>query len=265
MSKYLASLFLMIFSLEVGAQSTASKQIEIFEFESGVMGNSRNIRLFLPESYAGSKKSYPVIYMHDAQNLFDAETSFAGEWEVDEFLERNNSEIIVVGIDHANEDRIAELTPFANEKYGGGQAEKYLEFIISELKPHIDNNFRTQTQAAHTGIFGSSLGGLVSFYAAVKHPEVFGIAGVFSPSFWFSDDIYEFAKASEIPESSKFYFLAGTEESEKMIEEFEKMKKIISEKLPKKNFKFQVIEGGKHNEALWRENFPKAFNWLFEN
>lgn len=103
--------------------------------------------------------------MHDAQNLFDAKTSYSGEWNVDEKLDSLKAQVIVVGIEHGNEKRIDELTPFKNEKYGGGNANNYLEFIVKTLKPYIDKNYRTKTKAKSTILFGSSLGGLVSFMA----------------------------------------------------------------------------------------------------
>ena len=99
--------------------------------------------------------------MHDAQNLFDAKTSFAGEWNVDKTLDSLKAQVIVIGIEHGNEKRGDELTPFPNKKQGGGKADDYLDFIVNTLKPYVDKNYRTKTNASNTVIFGSSLGGLV--------------------------------------------------------------------------------------------------------
>ena len=116
-----------------------------------------------------SEKNYPVIYMHDGQNLFDRETSYVGEWKVDESLDSlNEPEAIIVGIEHGGDKRIDELTPFPHAKYGGGKADAYLHFIVDQLKPYVDNNYRTLPDYKNTGVFGSSLGGLFSFYAALK-------------------------------------------------------------------------------------------------
>lgn len=202
--------------------------------------------------------------MQDAQNLFDAKTAFAGEWEVDESPDRLGVEVIVVGIDHGGENRIDELTPFPNEKYGGGNGEAYINYIIKSLKPYIDENFRSKPHREHTAGFGSSLGRLISFYVAIKHPETFGKAGIFSPSFWFSDKIYDFAENLEIKEEVKFYFLAGTREEETLIPNIKKMIFLLEDKLSKEKIVFKTVEEGEHNEALWREAFPLAFSWLME-
>ena len=110
--------------------------------------------------------------MHDAQNLFDTKTSFAGEWNVDEKLDSLSAQVIVVGIENGGEKRLEELTPYKNYNYGGGNADNYLEFIVNTLKPEIDKKYRTKPNAKNTTIMGSSLGGLTSFYAVIKYPEI---------------------------------------------------------------------------------------------
>tara|TARA_R110002124_G_scaffold734_5_gene3521 strand:- start:3916 stop:4527 length:612 start_codon:yes stop_codon:yes gene_type:complete len=201
--------------------------------------------------------------MHDAQNLFDAKTSYAGEWNVDEKLDSINAQLIVIGIEHGNEKRMEELTPFKNEKYGGGNADAYLEFIVKTLKPQIDQKYRTKIKKKNTLIMGSSLGGLVSFYAILKYPKVFGKAGVFSPSFWFSDKIYDVAENTK-KIKSKIYFMCGDNESEDMVSDLNKMEYLINTKrcyclnLNQK----RIISGGQHNEKLWRDGFTKAILWL---
>ena len=148
-----------------------------------------------------------MIYMHDAQNLFDDSTSFVGEWKVDEYLDNiSNPETIIVAIEHGNEKRTDELTPYANEKYGGGNGGNYINFIKNTLKPHIDITYRTLSDVKNTTIFGSSLGGLISFYATIKYPDTFGNAGVFSPSFWYSNDIYELIETNDINKDINFFF-----------------------------------------------------------
>ena len=160
--RYILPLFLLL--IKVNAQeSTASKQVSTFTIEAPQLKTSRKIWLYLPKNYESSTKKYPVIYMHDAQNLFDAKTSFAGEWNVDEKLDSLSAQVIVVGIENGGDKRLEELTPYKNEKYGGGNAEKYLEFIVNTLKPEIDKKYRTKTDTKNTTIMGSSLGGLVSF------------------------------------------------------------------------------------------------------
>lgn len=257
-------IFIFFYIISLNAQeSTASKNVSTFTIEAPQLKTTKKIWIYLPENYAYSDKKYSVIYMHDAQNLFDAKTSYSGEWNVDEKLDSLKAPVIVVGIEHGNDKRIDELTPYKNEKYGGGNADNYLEFIVKTLKPHIDKTYRTKIKARNTIIFGSSLGGLVSYYAALKYPEVFGKAGVFSPSFWFSDEIYTLTeKAPKI--KTKFYFLCGDKESDDMVKDVTKMERLLD-----KNrcyclhlTKSKIVKGGEHNEKLWRDGFVQAVLWL---
>jgi alpha-glucosidase len=257
-------IILLLFTLIGKAQSTASKNVSTFTIEAPQLNTSKKIWIYLPENYSKNiQKKYSVIYMHDAQNLFDAKTSYSDEWNVDEKLDSLKAKVIVVGIEHGNEKRIDELTPFKNEKYGGGNADNYLEFIVKTLKPHIDKNYRTKTKAKNTILFGSSLGGLVSYYGALKYPEVFGKAGVFSPSFWFSPEIYTFTeKQPKI--KTKIYFLCGDKESDDMVNDLTKMKRLLD---TKRCYclhldKTKIVKGGEHNEKLWRDHFAEAIFWL---
>ncbi|MBT8296658.1 MAG: alpha/beta hydrolase, partial [Gramella sp.] len=235
------------------SQSTASPNVSTFEIEAPQLDTIKNIWVYLPESYSKSDKKYPVIYMHDAQNLFDQETSYVGEWKVDEALDSiKNPEAIIVGIEHGGNKRMEELTPFPHEKYGGGKADSYLDFIVNNLKPNIDSTYRTLPNFENTGIFGSSLGGLISFYAAFKHPETFGKIGAYSPSFWFNQKIYEMAANENLNRNTKFYFLVGTEESEEMVPDVKRMIKLLTDNgLNSEKYKVKYVEGGKHNEAMW--------------
>lgn len=264
MIKQILLLLSLILVNNVAAQSnTASNQVSTFTIEAPQLHTTKKIWLYLPKSYDTSTKKYSVIYMHDAQNLFDTKTSYAGEWNIDEKLDSLQAQVIVVGIEHGNEKRMDELTPFKNEKYGGGKADEYLEFIVKTLKPKIDSTYRTKSDAKHTLIMGSSLGGLVSFYATLKYPKVFGKAGVFSPSFWFSNEIYNYTQ-SQNKIRSKIYFMCGDNESADMVTDLNKMEKLINSKrcyclnLNEK----RIVKGGQHNEKLWRDGFVQAIEWL---
>lgn len=261
-------LYLLVFIFsKTHSQSTASKQITTFVIAAPQLDTLKTIWVYLPKNYQNSKKSYPVVYMHDAQNLFDAETSYVGEWEVDEYMDTlTKNESILIGIEHGNEKRIGELTPYKHEKYGGGQGDAYLTFIKNTLKPHIDVTYRTKANSNNTTIFGSSLGGLISFYAAIKYPDTFGKAGVFSPSFWFSEKIYDLVKTTDISEFSKFYFLVGDDEGENIVPDQERMIELLKSKgVKEEQIENHIIIGGKHNEALWKSNFPDAYQWLNSN
>lgn len=257
-------IFIFFWIISVNAQSTASKNVSTFTIDAPQLKTTKKIWVYLPENYTTTlKKKFSVIYMHDAQNLFDAKTAFAGEWNVDEKLDSLRAQVIVVGIEHGNDKRIEELTPYKNEKYGGGNADNYVDFIVKTLKPYIDKNYRTKPKPKNTTIMGSSLGGLVSFYAAVKYPEVFGKAGVFSPSFWFSKEIFTFTeKAPKI--KTKIYFLCGDNEDEDMVKDMTKMERLLDTKrcYCLHLTKSKIVKGGQHNEKLWRDGFAKAVVWL---
>lgn len=261
------SIFLLLISIgcpKLQSQSTALQQVEKFTIVAPQLETKKQIWVYLPSNYENAKSAYEVIYMHDAQNLFDVQTSYAGEWHIDEFLDSIvNPKTIVVGIEHGNEKRLDELTPFPHETYGGGKGDLYLEFIVQTLKPHIDSTFRTQQSPQKTSIIGSSLGGLLSFYALLKYPDVFGKAGVFSPSFWFSDAIYDFAKSAEIPKTHKIYFVVGTDESETAAADQQKMVDLLLDKgMSNTQIKNNIVNGGQHNEAFWAKEFPEAYFWL---
>lgn len=249
------------------SQSTASSNVSTFEIEAPQLDTLKRIWVYLPESYHSSEKRYPVLYMHDAQNLFDAAASFAGEWRVDEILDSlKTAEVIVIGLEHGNSKRIDELTPFPHEKYGGGKADAYLAFLKNTLKPHVDASYRTLPNAKSTTIMGSSLGGLVSFYALLKYPETFGQAGIFSPSFWFSDKIFRMAEGVNLSDHHRFYFLGGTAEGEEMVPHLNRMKSILLARgVPEENIELKVVQGGQHNEAFWSAHFLEAFEWLISN
>ncbi|TCK66752.1 putative alpha/beta superfamily hydrolase [Winogradskyella wandonensis] len=257
-------LFLLLKTFQAFPQNTASEQVKSFDIEAPQLDASKTIWVYIPKNYNSSKISYPVIYMHDAQNIFDDATSYTGEWKVDEFLDKlRTKNSIVVGIEHGNEKRIDELTPYTNEKYGGGLGDNYLNFIKNTLKPHIDSTYRTIKSAEHTTLFGASLGGLISFYGVIKYPDTFGKAGVFSPSFWINEQIYDFVKTTDISALKKFYFLVGAEEGQNMVSNVERMVTILKEKGIKENqIKNTIVKGGRHNEAFWGEYFGDAYLWL---
>lgn len=244
-------------------QSTATKQVTAFTIQAPQLNSTKKIWVYLPTNYQTTNKKYSVLYMHDAQNLFDAKTSYAGEWNVDEKLDSIHAQLIVIGIEHGNDKRIDELTPFKNEKYGGGNADAYLKFIVETLKPKVDSTYRTTTKAKNTIIMGSSLGGLNSYYAVLKYPKIFGKAAVFSPSFWFTKDIYNLTENSK-KINSKIYFMCGDNESDEMVSDLNRMEYLLNTKrcyclhLNEK----KIVKGGQHNEKLWRDGFIKAILWL---
>ncbi len=250
--------------------STAQGNVHILDskFPYPQFNTLKRIWIYLPSDYYTSLKNYSVIYMHDAQNLFDSYYSFAGEWGVDETMEQffiqNKQSSIVVGLETTFE-RMSELTPFSNPQYGGGKGDLYLDFIVNNVKSYIDARFRTKSDRENTGIAGSSLGGLLSFYGGLKRQDIFGKVGVFSPSFWFSDKIYNFA--AETPntfQNLRIYFVCGSQESSSMSSDMMKMINQLKSS-GYKNIDYKIKADGQHSEWFWRREFPDAYQWLFLN
>lgn len=252
-------------------KSTKAANVSILKKEfiiNGLNDISHKVWMYLPPNYESSSEKYPVIYMHDAQNLFDNTTSFVGEWGVDETLndlyKNTGKGFIVVGIENGGEKRIEEYTPWKNEKYGGGKGAIYIKFLANELKPFIDQNYRTKPAATQTAIIGSSLGGLISFYGGLEYPDIFGKIGALSTSFWFSNKVIDFAKEKGKQTQTKLYLLIGEKEGATMVPDTLNMEKLLIELgFPKENIKSKVAAGGQHTESFWRAEFLETVKFLY--
>jgi predicted alpha/beta superfamily hydrolase len=237
------------------------------------LGRTRRVWIYLPPGYAASTRRYPVLYMQDGQNLFDDSTSFAGEWGVDESLDslhaRGDEGVIVVGVDNGGPHRLDEYSPWKNARYGGGEGDAYAEFLVRTLKPYVDQHYRTRTDRESTGIGGSSMGGLISLYAALRYPEVFGRAAVFSPSLWFAPQVYAFARAARRPlPGTRMYFVTGAKEGGTPEVEVANQARMIDTLATRdfrvgRNVEAFVRPDGQHAEWFWRREFPAAYEWLF--
>jgi predicted alpha/beta superfamily hydrolase len=202
--------------------------------------------------------------MQDGQNVFDEATSAFGEWGVDKILDSlasHHKEVIVVAIDNGGEKRMNEYSPYDMENYGRGEGDQYVDFLVQTLKPYIDKHYRTKKDGKNTFIAGSSMGGLISFYAILKYPGVFGGAGVFSPSFWVAPQLKHINPQQAKKVKGKIYFYAGREESEHMVCDLlgvvEQMRCHSKAKM-----KTVIRQEGKHNEPTWQNEFPLFYQWL---
>lgn len=254
------------------SNSTATFNVSIVDenFEIPQLNRERKIWIYLPPDYESSNKSYPVLYMHDAQNVFDLYTSFSGEWEVDESLnalfDSGDDGIIVVGIENGGASRIDEYSPWVNPTYGGGEGEEYMEFIVETLKPYIDTNYRTRPEREHTGLMGSSMGGLITMYGAIEHQDVFSKAGVFSPSFWFSSEAYTHVENTGKQADMRIYLLAGENEGPGVVENTLAMYNTLQAAgFSESELFFITHVDGQHSEWYWRREFPDAYIWLYAN
>lgn len=251
-------------------KSTASATVRVMDtaFRMTELGRTRRIWIRLPVDYDQSKKKYPVLYMHDGQNLFDAATSYAGEWGVDEALDSLGvkwGECIVVGIDNGPR-RMNEYAPYDFKvngiQDGKGEGTAYAQFIVHELKPYIDKKFRTKRGRKHTFIAGSSMGGLISMYAVLQYPKVFGGAGVFSPSFWIAKEIYPAIDGQRKKMKTRIYFFAGMQEGPGMVPDMLKAFEAVRKK-SRAPITVAIRGEGKHNEATWRKELPEFFRFLW--
>ena len=247
-------------------KSSASGNVIIIDTAFGIpqLQRSRKIWIYLPAGYSTSKKKYPVLYMHDGQNVFDSATSYAGEWGVDEFLDSVKlKESIVVAIDNGLNKRMNEYNPYDSERFGKGEGGFYVDFLVKTLKPYIEKKYRTKKCRKSRFIAGSSMGGLISLYAVLKYPRVFGGAGIFSPAFWVAPKIYDDIQSRGKKVKGKLYFCAGKQEGETMVpymlKAFEALTSVYRSKIST-----VIRDEGKHNEATWRKEFPLFYEWLLK-
>jgi predicted alpha/beta superfamily hydrolase len=228
----------------------------------------RQLRLYLPPGYATSGKRYPVLYMHDGQNLFDNATAYAGEWKVDETLDalarEGKLEMIVVGIDNGQEKRMTELNAWDNQRIGKGEGREYTDFIVRTVKPMIDRQYRTLPGREHTAIMGSSMGGLASHYALVQYPQVFSKAGVFSPAYWTAQPAFDFVAAKPVPKDARVFLLMGEKEGPQMNADVKRMAEVVKKTgHPEANTVLKIVPGAEHNEAFWAGELREALLWMF--
>jgi len=259
------------------SHGTAQANVHVLPIKLAMPGldRERTIRIYLPPGYDAAKKRYPVLYMHDGQNLFDATTSYSGEWGVDETLNElaksRGLELIVVGIDNGAELRIHELNPWDNDEFGKGEGRQYMNFVVDVVKPYIDKHYRTKPDRANTAIMGSSMGGLISHYAIAAYPKVFGKAGIFSPAYWLAPPIFDDPAESHLPNDAKLYFYAGGKEGDNAMPGMTRMETDMNRMVtalrkaghPSGNLAVHVNPDAQHNEAAWRAEFPRAIAWLY--
>jgi len=225
------------------------------------LDNARDLLVYLPPAYAARDRAYPVIYMQDGQNLFDAATAFGGqEWQVDETLEALSGEgleAIVVGLPHAGDARIAEYNPFPVR---GGRGERYLAYLVETVKPLIDAGFRTRPGRASTSLAGSSMGGLISFYGYFHYPEVFGGVIAMSPAFWYAGRALHPYVTQAPVRPGRLYLDRGSTEQGGARRMADLLRWLGYE--PGAHLRYIEEVGGEHNEAAWARRLPDALRFL---
>lgn len=241
--------------------------------------NMRNIRILLPNDYYSNKQQYPVLYMHDGQNLFHNKSAYSGHcWEIAETLKKLQiNDIIVVGIDNSGR-RLDEYSPWKSSKLAGqiienpsgGLGDTYAEFIVNDLKSFIDRNYRTLSDYENTMIAGSSMGAYISTYIAVKYPNVFSVVGLFSLSSWFNEKSYlQFINNSIIVTEQKYFISVGCYKVDRnkdsysnnlYLQNSRNLYKLLKEKHVKNILYIETDDT--HNELAWRKMFVNFIEFL---
>jgi enterochelin esterase-like enzyme len=259
----------------------AAGDLRLHEFRSRVFRNTRLLRVWLPPGYDSGENAgryYPVFYLNDGQNLFESATAFAGiEWQVDETAERLIREgavppLIIVGMDNTGKDRIREYMPFRSmhPRLLRVQGKYYPDFLMKEVMPFVEQNYRVATGPENTGLGGSSLGALIALYTAMARPGVIGRLLLESPSLWASGR--QLIKDSRLvriwPE--RMFLAAGTaeagnaERSRSVVDDVRELAAIMRRAvLSESRLRLVIRDGAGHNEAAWAERFPEALQFLF--
>ena len=244
---------------------------------SNFLPDTRDVTVYLPPGYHEDEdRRYPVLYMHDGQNLFDPLTSFVPGhyWRVEETadaaIEGGEVEpLIIVGVNNTGARRMAEYTPTRDPKLGGGEADCYALLLIEELMPFIDESFRTATGAENTGLGGSSLGGLVTMYLGLRYPRVFGRLAVMSPSVWWTHkSILTMVNEAELPpadELPRIWLDAGDQEGPRTLPNTDQLDRRLRARGWQSgvNLHYERVPGGTHDEAAWAARVWPMLRWLF--
>ena len=264
-------------------ESTASPRVTLWKEALFIPGleNSKKVWVYLPKGYEQGERRYPVIYMHDGQDLFDEATSQGRigplEWGVDETIDSARNGAIVIAIEHdaARETRIKEYYVRPNKSYPEVYGTQYLDYIVNTLKPEVDRTFRTRADKANTLMVGSSMGGLLTYYAGMLYPETFGILGVLSPSIWLDEqniykEIVSLEKTEPIKTQKYFFYGGGNENRKKPDGSFVTMNEDVLKSSAEfqrygSEIKISINPEGRHGAWYWRTAFQEFYQWTSKN
>ena len=257
--------------------------LRLHEFPSTVFRNSRRLRVLLPPGYEAPKNQgryYPTLYLNDGQNLFDPATAFYGiEWRVDETADqliRQTSipPLIVVGIDHAQSDRMKEFIPYrsVDPAIPLPQGKHYPAFLMREVMPFVCKRYRIARGPENSGLGGSSLGALISLYTVIARPGIFGRLLLESPSLYLSQRriLRRSQTLRHWPE--KVFLAVGTREGgqadkdQQVVQDVRTLEEIIRRAgADERRLLVMIEEGATHGESAWAKRFPRALEFLFGN
>ena len=266
---------------EVVRATGATGDLRLHEFRSRIFRNTRFLRVWLPPGYDAAENAgrhYPVLYLNDGQNLFEAATAFAGiEWQVDETAERLIGEgavppLIIVGMDNTGKERIREYMPYRlmHPRLLRVRGRYYPDFLMKEVMPFVGRNYRVAVGPENTGLGGSSLGGLIALYTVMARPGVIGRLLLESPSLWASNRqlIRESRTIRRWPE--RVALAVGTAEAgrpdknQSVVDDVRELAGILCRAgLNEKRLRLVIEEGASHSESAWARRFPAALRFLF--
>lgn len=233
--------------------------------------------VYLPPGYArDTRRPYPVLYLHDGQNVFDGRTSYVpGQyWRVresaDELLGRRKIEpLIIAAVYHGGENRLAEYTPTKTRKLGGGGLAAHGRMMVDELRPWLAARYRVLPHARHTGLGGSSLGGLATLCLGLEHPKVYGKLAIFSPSVWWDHRVVlKRLQAMSQPQRQRIWLDIGTAEGDAPFSSARDVRLLKALLVTRgwregRNLHYLEADGGTHSEAAWAARVPEMLEWLY--
>ena len=242
-------------------------------FRSRFLRNQRDLIVYTPPAYGDQpRRGFPVLYLHDGQNLFDGATSFipGQDWHMgqtaDEGINGGTVEpLIIVGI-YNTKARVREYTPTHVPKLGGGRADRYARFLIEEVKPFVEREYRAISGPQNTGIGGSSLGGLVSLYLGLKHSMIFGKIAALSPSVWWNQlVIHRLVKSMQVNPRPRIWLDIGTREGARIVHDVERFRDVLLGKGWQRecDLRYERVEGAEHNELAWAQRVRPFLEFLY--
>lgn len=250
--------------------------IESVSLDSPALEREVELKIYLPADYLEGDARHPVLYMHDGQNLFTGSprnrySSWQAAAAIDAIPAALTPRPIVVGVEHGNAARMAEYSPFRDSQYiDDPRGDAHLEFLLQQVKPYIDNEFRSLPGRAHTWIAGSSMGGLISLYAAFSHPEVFGAVLSFSPALWIGEGaLLQWLQENELDRRMLVYIdmgdteYANPEDDARLLQYLEETAEIFrSAGWEEDQLEIVIGENHNHNESAWAQRLPGALGFV---
>jgi predicted alpha/beta superfamily hydrolase len=244
------------------------------QFHSRFLADDRDIAVYLPEAYTSDPaRRFPVFYLHDGQNLFDSRTAYIPDctWQAHTTADRLTREgliepVILVGINNTGLRRTAEYTPSRDMRLRGGDGDLYGRLLVEELKPLIDRTFRTLPGAPHTGVGGSSLGGLISLYLGFTYPEVFSKVAALSPSIWWDNrSILRTVSSGRMRPDLRIWLDMGTGEGLRHLRDTDLLHRRLLDRGWRDNIdlKYFRVPNGLHSETAWAARFDQVLQFLF--